>query len=180
MFHQHLNLLWSHAISGDTAEKYIVDVIGGMPLNVVECLSKEQITAAFKLYQQCSFEQKYFTENKIPMPLTRRINEEKCVNAFEQLTSTYSKNFPLETTLLIPLKAYWKMAVHSNLSLHIFQHEWKGKFWMEALRWLCLIIHVGLFTFFLLQLFIGMDKLTALLLFVPMVYFFYLWRKSII
>lgn len=180
LFHSSVNQIWQHAIMGDTSAIYIEQVMKHIPGTIIECVGKEQVAQAFKLYQTCSFEQKDFIQQKLPMPVNEIKSESQCVAAFNKLTSDVHNNCFLYSRIYVPIKTYFKLSLHSNLSLHIFQHDWRGKWWMELLRWICALIHVSLFAFFFLQLFFKKDALSFLLFFVPMIYLFYLCFITII
>ena len=48
----------------------------------------------------------------------------------------------MQYALIVPALVVKHMILHSNLNLYMFQHTYRGLWWMEALRWSSLIVHV--------------------------------------
>ncbi|MBK8500019.1 MAG: hypothetical protein IPL52_14665 [Flavobacteriales bacterium] len=70
--------------------------------------------------------------------------EQEISSALEKVTHVWRGEHFFHHHVLVPLRVLKKMAAHSNLNLFLFQHSLRGRWWMEALRWLCALVHVAL------------------------------------
>jgi hypothetical protein len=68
--------------------------------------------------------------------------EQRVVDLLGELTRSYRSAHPFHHHVIVPLHVLKDMVFHSNLSLYIFQHTFRGRWWMELLRWMSLLIHV--------------------------------------
>ena len=77
---------------------------------------------------------------------------------------------------IAPAKVFKRMALHSNLSLFIFQDTNRGNLFVEGLRYFCFAIHSLCFILLVLRLFIlkQTDWRLVLLLLISLFYVFYL------
>ncbi len=144
-FHETLVPLWERAIAGDTAMIHVQKVLEQTPTKAVEYFGKARLVDAFRMYQKASLAQRsYYDQSRImphqPLPI-----EDSVAQLFNEMASEYRKQFPLEYHLITPLKVFKNLVFHSNLSLYVFQHSWRGVVLMELLRWICFIIHASAF-----------------------------------
>lgn len=71
--------------------------------------------------------------------------EERIINGVEQVTASCRRAHPLHVHVVVPFQVLRVMVAHSNLNLYLFQHTYRGRWWMEALRWCSAVLHVLLF-----------------------------------
>ncbi len=71
--------------------------------------------------------------------------EERIINGVELMTANYHRAHPLHVHVVVPLQVLRVMVTHSNLNLFLFQHTYRGHWWMEVLRWCCAALHLLLF-----------------------------------
>ncbi|HEY4800340.1 MAG TPA: hypothetical protein VII99_14765, partial [Bacteroidia bacterium] len=109
------------------------------------------------------------------MPSSLPAIEQNVVDTFKTLAKENENHFWFRYHIITPLKVYRNLAFHSNLSLYIFQKTFRGNFFMEALRWLCFLIHTSAFLFCLFFFFVGRNlKMSSLLGWPLLIYIFYL------
>ena len=75
------------------------------------------------------------------MPSYLLKDERRAMNNFDHLAIKFSSNNLFQYHIQTPLLVSKSMIFHSNLSLHQFQHAYRGTIWMEILRLLCFGIH---------------------------------------
>lgn len=109
-----------------------------------------------------------------PIPKKLLAYELQVTNEIAKLTNAYKSQHFLRTYVVSPLQSFKRLTLHSNLSLHIFQHSWRGHLLMEFLRWICFFMHVGIVIIPLLFLFHWRWKYYPLLVLAPFSYIFYL------
>jgi len=78
--------------------------------------------------------------------------EQEVIKEFKQLTEEYKRKFWMHYHLIAPLKVFKTMAFHSNLSLSVFQHTYRGNVMMEAVRFIFFAVHSLCFLFLFLSL----------------------------
>lgn len=174
-FHSYINPFWQSAIEGHPSDKDIENIINQFPKKVVEKLGKEHFIEMFNSYQQSILFQKYYYDNKLPMPQKMPEMEQKTITQIKALTSDFKKHFWFQYYLVSPLKVFKELSFHSNLSLYIFQKTFRGSCWMEALRLLSFLIHSASFLLLIFSLFF--DKkvyLKSVFSFAMIIYVFYL------
>ena len=174
-FHGIIVPLWKSSIEGDTTKKNVDIVISKMPLEVVNYFGKQRLSSAFKNYQLSTLFQKKYLENHILMPSELPAIEQNIVDTFNCMENEYKSHFRFTYHIITPLKVYKNLTFHSNLSLYIFQKTYRGSFFMEALRWLCFIIHSSAFLLCLFFIFFSKNlKLVSLFGLPILIYIFYL------
>ena len=67
------------------------------------------------------------------------------MTSFDSLTRIVCRHCPLMVHVTGPLKVYGRMALHSNLSMYIFQKTLRGNPLMEFFRLLFFLLHASLF-----------------------------------
>jgi hypothetical protein len=71
--------------------------------------------------------------------------EERIIAGVEEVTKDYRSAHAFHVHMVVPLEVLRVMVAHSNLNLYLFQHTYRGHWWMEALRWCCAVLHLLLF-----------------------------------
>jgi hypothetical protein len=174
-FHERMDVLYEAGVEADTSYAVVDDYVAAMPPEVVAHFGKERLTRAYRQYLRCVFSQAPFLERNRTMPHERPAVEDSAILTFETLSKEYQRGFWLDYFLVTPAKVYKNLAFHSNLSLYMFQHTYRGTWWAEALRWICFIIHSALFLLFPLGLFFKKIDLRFKMLFIVPVLIYVLY-----
>jgi hypothetical protein len=96
------------------------------------------------------------------------------MNNFDRLAVKFRSKNLYQYHIQTPLQVLKSMIFHSNLSLHQFQHPYRGAIWMETLRLLCFGIHSLAFLILPLALFALKDARIRFLILAILTYCFYL------
>lgn len=75
----------------------------------------------------------------------QQAEEEAIVAGLGTVTDGYRRAHAWHYHVVVPGQVLWELVGHSNLSLFIFQHPWRGAWAMEVFRWACALLHVALF-----------------------------------
>lgn len=174
VFHTCMNDLWDHAQWKDTEYVQVKKTMDMIPSWVKQDLDSLTLARAFSTYQYNSFWVKKYIETKENFSRLTVYHEATHVRQFKNFESTLVAKHPFYVYAIMPVKSLKQMVVHSNLSLHIFQHSWRGNVLMEIMRWVCLVLHVMLFLALPLLLLVKKDRLTWSLLTLLVIYIMYL------
>ncbi|PCJ00131.1 MAG: hypothetical protein COB15_03075 [Flavobacteriales bacterium] len=139
--HSYMVPMWSAAINGDTSEYYIKAALNTFPKEVITHFGEDRLFNVFRNYQKATLIQKSYYDKRLPIPKKIHHTEKIVIEEFQQLTNGYKSEFPLQYHILSPLKVFKTMAFHSNLSLYIFQHTFRGNWLMEVVRLLFFSLH---------------------------------------
>jgi len=150
--HSYMVPMWQAAIKGDTSKVYIEKALATFPKKVVNHFGEDRLTRVFRKYQEATLFQKYYYKQELPMPIETSQIEMEVIEEFQELTKEYKNEFWLQYHLISPLKVFKTMAFHSNLSMFIFQHTYRGSWLMECTRF----VFYGLHSFCFLALIIGL------------------------
>jgi hypothetical protein len=173
-FHETIVPFWEATMTLDTSQNQIDKVIAEIPNNVVKSIGKQELIWAFRLYQRAIIAQKSYFDKKKLMPSYLLKEELRATKNFDRLAIKFSSNNLYQYHIQTTLKVAKSMIFHSNLSLHQFQHAYRGKIWMEILRLLCFGIHSLAFLILPFAFFALNDARIRLLIFGILIYCFYL------
>ncbi len=174
-FHESMVPLWQATIHGDTAMAHIDSILMTIPDFVQQDIGKEQLKAAYVKYRWSIAEQRRLYPKDVAMPDTIPAAEQEVIKDFDRFTAQIKSSHPLWYHAGVPLKVFRLAAFHSNLSLWVFQHTWRGAWWMEAIRALFLLLHIACCLSFIYQIAYGRDRVVRLLMgWLIGAYFFYL------
>ncbi len=140
-FHETIVPFWEATMTLDTSQTQIDKVLDEIPKNIVKSIGEKEFIWAFRLYQRAIFAQKPYYEKQQLMPSYLLKDERRAMNNFDRLAIKFSSNNLFQYHIQTPLLVAKSMIFHSNLSLHQFQHAYRGTIWMETLRLLCFGIH---------------------------------------
>jgi hypothetical protein len=107
--------------------------------------------------------------------------EKKLRLQVDTLTQLLKKKLWKEYSIMTPIHSGYFMLTKSQLNLSIFQIKYRGQWWMEALRWVSILIIIGSIIASLLWL---LDKnksgfwLLAISIFLYLFYLFYVQRMN--
>ena len=173
-FHETIVPFWEATMTLDTCQKQIDNVIAEIPKNVVTSIGKRELIWAFRLYQKAIIAQKPFYEKQQLMPSYLLKDEQRAMKNFDRLAVKFRFKNLYQYHIQTPLQVLKSMIFHSNLSLHQFQHPYRGAIWMETLRLLCFGIHSLAFLILPLALFALKDARIRFLILAILTYCFYL------
>jgi len=173
-FHETIVPLWEATMTLDTSKNQIDKVLAEIPKNVVKSIGKQELIWAFRLYQRAIIAQKPYFEEKKLMPSYLLQAELRVTKNFDRLAIKFSSNNLYQYHVQTPILVAKSMIFHSNLSLHQFQHEYRGSLWMEVLRLLCFSIHSLAFLLLPFAFLVLNDNKIRLLILGILTYCFYL------
>lgn len=173
-FHETIVPFWEATMALDTNQKQIDRVLAEIPKNVVKSIGKEELIWAFRLYQKAIIAQKPFYEKQQLMPSYLLKDEQRAMKNFDRLVVKFRSKNLYQYHIQTPLQVSKSMIFHSNLSLHQFQHAYRGTIWMETLRLLCFAIHSLAFLLLPFAFFALNDNKIRLLILGILSYCFYL------
>jgi hypothetical protein len=93
----------------------------------------------------------HFNQNK-PISGTFQ-GEVKFLYEINTLTKKLKAENKLDFYILTPLKSLKKLMLSSHLNLGIYQFKYRGSWWMEIIRWSCLVMIISSFVAVLIALF---------------------------
>ena len=144
-FHSAVGALWKSALNGDSTNAAIERAVAFVPPNILDVAGKEAIIGAFTDYQKLLREQVPYFNSQQCVPQWFNEEENRVVACFDSLTLCVRHQCPLMVHFTGPLKVYGRMALHSNLSMYIFQKTFRGNVLMEFFRVLFFLFHGSLF-----------------------------------
>ena len=174
-FHQLMVPLWQSTILGDTSGVHVDSILMAYPGFVKQTIGEERLRTSFKLYQQSIIYQRSHYPADVAMPDTVPTIEQQVIRDFNAYTSEINSKHWLWCHVVVPLKLFKTLSFHSNLSLYMFQHTYRGRWWMESLRVIFLLLHFLCCLSFIGILMMRGDKLIKVLFGIVIgVYIFYL------
>jgi hypothetical protein len=166
-FHEEMVPLWRAAAKGDTDETHIDTIMMGIPEQVVRVIGETKLREAYHRYRSSIVYQRSVYPKGVAMPDTIPAIEQQVINEFAIYTTQVNKELWLWCHVIVPLKLFKALSFHSNLSLHIFQHTYRGYFF--------LLLHLLCCLSFIVVLFFAEDKMIRVVSGVLVgAYFFYL------
>ena len=144
-FHSAISGLWQLALNGDSSNVAVERAVAFVPSKVTDVVGVAALTNAFAEYQQLLNRQAPFYKNQQCVPQWFVDEERRVVTRFDSLTHIVRRRCPLMVHVMGPLKVYGRMALHSNLSMYIFQKTFRGNPLMELFRLLFFLLHASLF-----------------------------------
>ena len=174
-FHQCMVPLWKATIAGDTSDIHIDSIMMDCPTFVKQTIGEQRLRNSYILYKQSIVYQRSHYPREVAMPDTIPAIEQRVISNFHAYTSEVNSSHWLWCHVIVPFKLFKSISFHSNLSLYVFQHTYRGRCWMEVMRVAFLVLHFLCCLSFIGILFLRNDKLIKTLLGVIIgVYFFYL------
>lgn len=173
-FHGSIMPVWKACLEGDSSEHWIDTLLQNVPEYVINRFGQDQLRDIFGKYRGSMLTQMRYKERGLPMPAVISREEKEVVEGFTALADTFRREFPFRYLLGAPVKTLGRMIFHSNLSLYMFQHTFRGRWWMEGLRYLFFIIHSLSFSLFLLALLRKMKVTHVFTVLIPLIYLAYL------
>jgi hypothetical protein len=141
----------------------------------------ERIRGLFIAWEQFTRDQLARSVQSPPGTILGLRPEERLIMVgLERETKEYRRTHALHYHFVVPFQVLRTMVIHSNLNLYMFQHTYRGRWWMEMLRWICGASHLLLFLALPLLLLLGdadpRCRVTALGALAYLVYLAYVQR----
>ncbi|MBR2194349.1 MAG: DUF2079 domain-containing protein [Salinivirgaceae bacterium] len=144
-FHSAIGALWQSVLNGDTTNAAVERAVAFVPQKVTDAVGNDAIIGAFTDYQKLLRKQAPFFKSQQCVPQWFVEDEKLVVARFDSLTCCVRRHCPLMVHITGPLKVYGRMALHSNLSMYMFQKTLRGNVLMEFFRVLFFLFHGSLF-----------------------------------
>ena len=174
-FHKVMVPLWEATRRGDTADKYIDDIVTSCPDFVRQTIGESSLRNALVRYRRSITYQCATYPHQMAIPDTIPAIEQAVIKDFSEYTYQINSSHWVWCHLVVPIKLFKSISFHSNLSLYEFQYTLRGIWWMEILRVISLILHFVCCLSFLFVILTARDNLTNTILGICIgVYFFYL------
>jgi hypothetical protein len=174
-FHQFMVPLWRATMQGDTSPLHIDSIMMDCPAFVKEAIGEQRLRKSYTLYRQSVIYQRDYYPPGTAMPDTIPAIEREVIKNFQTFTSEINSKHWLWCHIAVPLQLFKSASFHSNLSMYMFQHSYRGRWWMEAMRVFFLILHFLCCLSFIGILFFKNDRLSKIIFGVTIgAYFFYL------
>ena len=174
-FHKTMVPLWIATCKGDTADIYIDNIISAYPDFVRQNIGENRLRNSFIQYRQSITYQCSVYPQHSAMPDTIPAIEKQVISEFAGYTSQINSSHWFCCHVVVPVKLFKTISFHSNLSLYMFQHTYRGLWWMEAMRYFFLILHFICCLSFMAVVFLAKDKLVRVLFGILIAaYFFFL------
>jgi len=179
-FHSYAVPFWENAISGNASKANVDSIIARMPRFVTDYFGYSRLEHAFSAYQKAIVYQKTFYDKQVAMPKEIPAIEQKAVAELNALAQEFKSEFWFQYHIASPLKVFKELAFHSNLSLFMFQHTYRGNVFVEVLRYICFAIHSLAFILVFVGLFVKQSlsykMLSSVSLFLYVAYLIYFQR----
>ena len=146
-FNASVNGLWEDAKHENSAQSGVSKVMVKISPEVIEAIGHGELENAYFQYFEILKSQVQYAEASLPIPGISK-NELELSARFVAYRKTYVREYPFQSYLLVPLKVYFSLGAHSNLSLYVFQKSWRGSPFMEMLRYFSFSLHFGVFILF--------------------------------
>ncbi|MCW3125564.1 MAG: hypothetical protein JWO03_1222 [Bacteroidetes bacterium] len=174
-FHEVMVPLWRATIAGDTSDVHIDSIMMACPDFVKQTIGDQKLRASYVRYRQSIIYQRTTYPKDTVMPDTIPAIEREVIKDFKAYAAQINSAHWSWCHIIVPLRLFKTASFHSNLSLYIFQHTFRGQWWMEILRSAFLLIHLLCCLSFLYILVFARDRAIRLLYGCLIgVYFFYL------
>lgn len=145
-FHEAMEPAFRAALACDTTDAYAQHYTDLAPRGMLTEAQREATTRAFHDWQRFNCLELGPALRSPSGTLHMSTALEARINAsLEHITSDWRNEHPFHSHVVVPVKVLLRLIAHSNLNLFLFQHELRGIWWMEVLRWLSALLHVALF-----------------------------------
>ena len=174
-FHQFMVPLWSATVRGDSSNLHLDSILLDCPTFVKQAIGEQRLRKSYTLYRQSILYQKDHYPKGSAMPDTIPALEKEVIHDFQIYTAEINSKHWFWCHVVVPIKLFKAVSFHSNLSLYMFQHTLRGRWWMEGLRMFFLLLHLLCCLSFIGFLFLKGDRLPkAHFGLIIVFYFFYL------
>ena len=162
-FHAEMVPLWKATVHGDTGAIHIDSILLACPTFVQQTVGAERLRSSYLLYRQTIVQQRDHYPLGTAMPDTLSSIEQQVVSDFNHYTTLINSQHWWWCHVVVPIQLFKSLSFHSNLSLHIFQHTLRGRYWVEVMRYFFLLLHLLCCLSFIGVIFLSRDRLVQLL-----------------
>lgn len=180
-FHSSLGRIWVHSVEDSTLLSSSIDsAMIELPSQLFQCTSEDSWRLIFLDYYKVATLIEPYSRKQLSVP-GEFPQEKKLRLQVDTLTQLLKKKLWKEYSIMTPIHSGYFMLTKSQLNLSIFQIKYRGQWWMEALRWVSILIIIGSIIASLLWL---LDKnksgfwLLAISIFLYLFYLFYVQRMN--
>ena len=165
-FHNTIDFLASAARYNRDRDDAVIQTMNIVPARVKSLVSEDSLALNYGNYYDIL--QSQANEFRSEAPVAGLSEKEKELIAyFDRVEKRYSKSDFFYSQIIVPSQVFKTLALHSNLSLFVFQKPWRGNLIMEGLRLVCFANHTLAFYIFLLSIFVLFLNRNALIIIVP-------------
>ncbi len=158
-FHETMEPAFRAALACDTAESYAKRYLDLAPQGLLSNSQRDAVTNAFHDWQRFHCIELGPALRSSSGTLHTSTALEARINAsLARITGDWRNEHPFHYHVKVPVHVLIDLIAHSNLNLFLFQHELRGIWWMEILRWLSALLHIALFCCVMLALLLGIPS----------------------
>jgi hypothetical protein len=142
-FHRIMVPGFEAALACDTTERHTNLFLANAPAHHLNEDQQARIREAFRRWQRslCTTLAPLVRSGTTP---SRIAEEDALATDIRVITAEYRRDHPWHHHIVVPAMVMRQLVVHSNLNLYMFQHSFRGRPLMEALRVVSLLIHIFL------------------------------------
>jgi hypothetical protein len=141
-FHSTMDPVYRRAMNKEPDSSIVNDWLKQTPSVALGSLGHKALERAYHHYVLAVHAQAPYAIQGRLMPSHLLPEEAKSVAIFDSLSLAFRQQNAWQYYAVTPAKVAYKMLFHSNLNAYFFQHQGRGRCWVEALRLLCLSLHV--------------------------------------
>lgn len=180
-FHTSLGRIWVHSVEDSTQLQSSIDsAIIELPKSIFQDIPENSWRSLFMDYYRVSMLIEPYRSQNLSVP-GEFPQEKKLRLQVDSLTQQLKKKQWEKYYLFTPMHSGYFMFSKSQLNLSIFQIKYRGQWWMEALRWVCVLLIIGSIMASLLWLLDRKNRwfwLFALSILIYLFYLFYIQRMN--
>jgi len=165
-FHKSIGFLSSSARYNRNRADVISKILNTIPDRVKARVSDDSLSTYYgEYYDILQSQSSHYNSERAIVGLSK--DEEDLIVFFDKVRDQYVAADFFYSNIVVPVEVFKRLALHSNLSLYIFQKPWRGNLLMESLRIICFANHVLAFYLFLISIFILFPNRRALIIIIP-------------
>lgn len=174
-FHNTMRPFWSSAVYDESSpQNAIQNALNNIPDKVYQIVPQKRFEMLFVEYAMSLQNIRYYAVNNLPVP--GETDKEILVRVkTDSIADILKKKMWIENYITTPFHSAKFMFTKSQLNLAIFQHKYRGLWWMEVLKFSCLFMIVLTTFITLLNVFNIKNKPAFLFAVATTVYLIYLF-----
>jgi len=165
-FHKNIGFLASAARYNRKRDEAVNRIMDKIPARVKNRVREDSLSVYYGLYYDVLQSQAANFKSQQPISGLSS-NEVKLIDFYKRATKEYSSSDFFYSRVIVPFQVFKRLALHSNLSLYIFQKPWRGNPFIETLRIICFANHSLAFYVFLVSIFVLFTNRKALIIILP-------------
>lgn len=172
-FHRHMTTIWYKSEDSLKLVQNTDAILNEIPDKVMTQIGEENFRGLLIDYNLVGNEIIVFEKANLEVPGESQQETTLRVRV-DSISDKLKKRMWLSNNFMVPMKSTKFLFSKSQLNLAIFQTKYRGQFWMEGLRWLCVIGIIGMSFLTLIGPVLKRDPLMLMLTIVFVAYSFYL------